>query len=665
VKRARFPLVTLFAGLCSWCSPATASAAEEVQTPASTPEAPAASTPGTPAARERLSFAVVIGNNKSLGRRRPELRYADDDAARYFEILQTMAPGRVSLLADFDRDTERLFPTTRPQATAPGLRNLEVAGKRLAEQVRTARAAGHETEVYFIFAGHGDVAEGEGFIELSDARFRSRDLEAWLRAIPFTRAHVILDSCNSFFMLGVRKPGGRHFATSEDAARALAARLPNVGVFLSTSADGEAFEWSEIQSGIFSHVVRSGLLGGADANADGAVSYLELAGFVETATADVQNPSMRPHVFARGPSALDHTPIARLHSMSEVRRFDLEATGPLRVRLKDSSGLPLLDAHTEHARPLRIALPQSWSRGAVLEREEPATRGATGPAERRFYAVPEEPAKVTLAALVDVGPPDARRGPGETFQTLFARPFGPQALARYAHERLSRPAPVYGVSQQDTERMQLVLGEIERSERGRRLSEGIGGIGFGMLLGGAGVGVLSFDSDLSRSEKKEARVLGGVLLGLSGLFLLGGTGALFIQTTGEEAASEFRRLVKDGGDPARAFAAADERLRELAKKRRAERYAGLFFGGLIALGSGTGLVISELTADQGGSRLAPRLGWSAGILAGGMMIGDALLLQTPIDSLTKIWRDDPSLNQYQPTLSISRDGAVFGFQGAL
>ena len=51
------------------------------------------------AAPPHVSFAVVIGNNQSLGNRRAELRYADDDAARYFEILQTMAPERVSLLA--------------------------------------------------------------------------------------------------------------------------------------------------------------------------------------------------------------------------------------------------------------------------------------------------------------------------------------------------------------------------------------------------------------------------------------------------------------------------------------------------------------------------------------------------------------------------------------
>jgi len=42
-----------------------------------------------------------------------------------------------------------------------------------------------------------------------------------------------------------------------------------VGVFLSTSAESEVFGWSELQSGVFSHAVRSGLMGAADANHDG------------------------------------------------------------------------------------------------------------------------------------------------------------------------------------------------------------------------------------------------------------------------------------------------------------------------------------------------------------------------------------------------------------
>lgn len=622
----------------------------------------------TEPARERKAFAVVIGNNKSLGRRRPELHYADDDAARYFEILETMAPGNVFLLADFDRDTARLFPETKLRATAPSRTNLDAIGRRLAAEVQKARAAGHETDVYFVFAGHGDVERGEGFIELSDTRLRSSELKAWLRSIPFSRGHVILDSCNSFFMVGVRKPGGRRFATSDDAARALAAELPNVGVFLSTSAEGEAFEWSEIQSGIFSHVVRSGLLGAADANADGSVSYLELSAFVDTATSEVKNPNMRPHVFSRGPGAQDHTPIARLHSMTGVRRFALSDAESLRIRLRDQHGLPLLDAHNERARPLSLALPEAWARGSVVER---TTGDATSAAPAKSYVIPDATDIVTLAALSDAPATSAVRGPDETFKSLFARPFGPSALASYVATRKNQPPPVYGVSHEDAQRMELVLDQVATFERGRRFAEGVGGVGFGLLLTGAGIGVLHLDPDMTAAEKTEARVLGGVLLGLGGLFTLGGTGAMFARTNGEKAADEFRQLIREGGDPARAFATADERLREIEKARRAERWAAGIFGSLFFVGSVTGLVWSEIAADEGDSRMGPRLGWSAGALGGVMMVADAALMDTPTDSLTRIWRDDPSLNQYrrklsyQPTLSLGREGAFLSLSGEL
>jgi hypothetical protein len=616
---------------------------------------------------ERMSFAVVIGNNKSLGRRRPELRYADDDAARYFEILQTMAPGRVTLLTDLDRDTERLFPTAHANAQPPTTEKLQAVGRKLTEQIRAAQASGHETELYFVFAGHGDVAEGEGFIEMTDTRFGAKDLEAWLRAIPFTRGHVILDSCNSFFMLGVRKPGGRHFATSEDAARTLSSRLPNVGVFLSTSADGEAFEWSEIQSGIFSHVVRSGLLGGADANADGSVSYVELAGFVDTATAEVRNPLMRPQVFARGPGAEDDAPIARLHSMTSVRWLELGAADSLRLRVRDQNGLPLLDAHTERARTLRIGLPEAWARGAVLERT-PSTGGAPNAASSRFfYDIPDVPGTITLAALTVTEPTDAVRGPADTFQTLFATPFGPEAFAHYLMARASRPTHIFGVSSEDVQRMDLLLGQLALSEKGRRITESMGGIGFGVLLSGAGAGILDHGPGLSKDEKTEARVTGGIFLGLGSLITLGSSAALFVSTPSEEASEEFREIIREGGDPSVAFAKADDRLRTLVKERRDERYAAGFFGALFVLGSTTGLIWTEVAADEGADRMYPRLGWGLGIVGGAAMVGDAVFTQTPVDSLTKIWRDDPSLNQYQnryqPTVSITEDGALLNLVG--
>ena len=54
--------------------------------------------------------------------------------------------------------------------------------------------------------------------------------------------------------------------------------------------------------------------------------------------------------------------------MTAVRRFELEAGVQSAFACVTESALPLLDAHTERALPLRIALPEAWAKGAVLER---------------------------------------------------------------------------------------------------------------------------------------------------------------------------------------------------------------------------------------------------------------------------------------------------------
>jgi hypothetical protein len=392
------------------------------------------------------------------------------------------------------------------------------------------------------------------------------------------------------------------------------------------------------------------------------VSYLELAAFVDTATAGVRNPNMRPRVFARGPGAADDAPIARLQSMSSVRQLALGDGSALRVRLRDQNGLPLLDAHTERALPLKLAIPEAWATGAMVER---APGGSPiGDAQVQLYALPEA-GTVTLAALSEVSPRSSSRGPDETFRTLFTTPFGPRAVDSYVAQRRARPAPVYGVSQQDTARMKLVLRQLASAERGRRVNESIGGIGAGVLLTGAGIGVLHLDDDLSSGERTEARILGGSLLGLGGLFVLGSTGSLLSTTDGESAARDFELVVRAGGDPAQAFAAADKSIQELSRKRRAERLGQGIFGSIVILGSATGFIWSELAAEEGDPRMGRRLGWGSGVVAGSMMLGDALLMETPAEALAKIWRDDPSINQYRPALTLSREGAFLSVTGSL
>lgn len=644
-------LVLLCSVLMVWlgASPALA----EPDAPMMTPNAPA-----------RKAYAVIIGNNQSLADRRPDLHYADDDAARYYEILETMAPGRVSLLASVDRDTQRLFPRAQQRAIAPTRAALEGIGKALAADVAAANAAGNQTELYFVFAGHGDVDQGEGYLELADARFRSRDLEAWLRAIPFTRAHVILDSCNSFFMLGVRKPGGRHFATSEDAARALSSRLQNVGVFLSTSAEGEAFEWSEIQSGIFSYVVRSGLLGAADANADGSVSYLELAAFVDTATANVRNPNMRPHVFARGPGAKDQTAIAHLQNLSGVRRLELSAAEPQRLRLRDADDVPILDAHAEKNTVLRVALPVAWATSATLERAAHGAGTFTAGAPRlpaQLFALPAEANPVTLALLEPIERRGLGRGPDETFERLFDQPFGPSAVARYVSDVRSRPPMVYGVSKQDAERMLLLLDGIARTQRNARWRDSIGGIGFGSLMVTGGIGILRGIPDISSDNRTNAKITGWFLTGVGGVMAISSVAQLAGTRSGEDSAKEFRRAIARGVDTSQAYAEADRRLQEMLDDRQSDRVSGGVIGGLAFVISGTGFVMSEFEPASRSQRNNRRLAWGAGAVFGAMLLGESVLGETPAETLTEIWREDPSLDRYQTDIAVSSEGAFVNF----
>ncbi len=616
-----------------------------------------ASVPCRAAAPHRSAFAVVIGNNRSLENRRPDLHYADDDAAKYFAIFRTVAPEGSFLLADFDDDSARLFPDLRTQAAAPTRRELLRVGAELASRVREAAAAGSETDVYFIFAGHGDVDEGEGFLELADSRFTSDDLEHWLRGIPFTRAHVILDSCNSFFMLTSRRPGGRYYATSEDAARSLAGRLPNVGVFLSTSAEGESFEWSEIQSGVFSHVVRSGLLGAADADGDGSVSYLELAAFVGTATADVPNPNMRPHVFARGPGGHDEQPILPAGPRTGARSFHFTDTEPLRLRLRSRDGLPLLDANEAAGVALTLAMPASWTDGAVVER---AGKGRGEALET--YAIPVSTAEVTLASLQPATSRGEARGPAEIFERLFQRPFGPRAVAQYRAEGTSGPPPVFGVSREDAARMNLLLDQIGSAERGRRLTGGALFLAGAAFYGGLGASAIAFDRSDPATSKTSADTFGAVLVGAGAASLVAGAYMLAVPWSGERLAADYRAALATG-DYAHAFALADERIVALAAQERRERVVREIVGGALVVGSAAALVANELATESATQRFDLRALTGFCAVLGVTSLASAIFSATPVEHLTDVWQRDPGRIHLQPTLAPTVGGAAIGLSG--
>jgi len=107
--------------------------------------------------------------------------------------------------------------------------------------IAEAHRAGKRTELYFVFAGHGDVEAGVGYLDLEDGRIDSTFLEQEVvDRVAADVQHIILDSCNSFFVVNPRKPGGRRWATPRDLALGFARHHPNVGLFLSTNSEADS-----------------------------------------------------------------------------------------------------------------------------------------------------------------------------------------------------------------------------------------------------------------------------------------------------------------------------------------------------------------------------------------------------------------------------------------
>jgi hypothetical protein len=326
---------------------------------------------------------------------------------------------------------------------SPTRAQLDLAGERLARQAAELRRAGRTVRFYFVFAGHGDVDGGRGFLELADGAFTADDLQRLLQGVDASEAHVILDSCNSFFVVNPRRPGGVRFPTPRDAAEALGRRLPNVGVFLSTSAQAEVYEWSELQSGVFSHAVRSGLLGAADANRDGHVSYEELGAFVDTAVAAIKNPNYRPKVFARGPNGEDARSI--LHLPLDRTALVVDDPGSVRLAVRDVDGLRWLDAHTEAGTRLGLWFPPSVRGRLEVDRLSLGWEGVHVDASLRLTGTGDGEPPPRLAALAPSATAVAMRGAGEIFQALFARPYGPAALAAYQDGKVAQLEAMLGL----------------------------------------------------------------------------------------------------------------------------------------------------------------------------------------------------------------------------
>ncbi len=364
-------------------------------------------------------FALILGVNRSVDTEVPALHYADDDAARYLDLFRSMG-ARAYVLTRPDDNTRRLYPQLAAEALQPVRRDFDRAVASLAHDVAQARARSVKTLFYFVYAGHGRVQVGRGYLTLEDDRLDGPTLDsALIDAVSADATHVIVDACDSYFLALARGPGGERQEAHGFAGVGGLRRRDSVGLLLSTTSARESHEWSGIQAGVFSHEVRSALYGAADADGDGQVSYREISAFIERANEAIPNEEYRPRIYARAPR--DSSVLLDLRGRFRSR-IEIPGTHADHYLLEDSRGVRIADSHNGPDTATYLLRPPHTGKlylrrlGADVE-----------------YVVPSGPDEVTVAALT---PSDTRSHPrgaaADSFEMLFSLPFDRRDVDRYS-----------------------------------------------------------------------------------------------------------------------------------------------------------------------------------------------------------------------------------------
>lgn len=392
---------------------------------------------------KKHTYAVVVANNGSVDPGVEPLRYADDDGARFYELFGSIAD-EAYLLTTLDEDSQRVFPNLAANTQAPTHENLRARIAEIAADIEKEKQAGVQTEVYLVFTGHGNVEEGgEGYLSLADQKLRRSDLQRdVIRPLGADYTHLIIDACHAYFMVRSRGGGGddweddRSGETLDDAFGAYLegrsdkpAAMSTVGVILSTAGTAEVHEWSKFRGGVFSHELRSGMLGAADANADGEVTYRELEAYLVAANVAVTNPRARIKVFAEPPAQDRNRPLTTLDEFRDASRLVIPKGIGGRYHLEDARGLRYADMHVD----------PSSATSVVLLREPVGGRDyylRTDVAQARV-AVGSEAIRSPQLAFVE-RKEQPRGSVEEAFRTsLFATPFGPAFVNGYVAGRES------------------------------------------------------------------------------------------------------------------------------------------------------------------------------------------------------------------------------------
>jgi hypothetical protein len=232
------------------------------------------------------------------------------------------------------------------------------------------------------------------------------------------------DACNAALLVNSRG------STDRRKVRRTSLKLegyPNVGVVLSSSTVGEVHEWGKYLSGIFSHEVRSALLGAGDLNDDGEVGFAELAAFVAAANAEVKNEIYRISPYIRPPLTAPNLPIVSLKNGKFPARVRLPADFAGKAHLVNSELVRFADFHKAPGHAFWIGIP--GNEGFVVVHGDTEYVIPPNAAGDYNLADLEQRNRTVLSA----------RGPSAYFEKrLFARPFDRKKAQLWLQKQYSK-----------------------------------------------------------------------------------------------------------------------------------------------------------------------------------------------------------------------------------
>ena len=376
--------------------------------------APARAAPAPKVAPGADIFAIIIGHNDGGGVL-PDLRYADDDALRFYRLMrQLTSRDQIALFTELDVDTWRQIQASGEEAplALPPLKSrinevFALFKRRIAE--RHQKHPGRKIHFFFFYSGHGErgyfLLKKTG-TRLTDSVYTGADLQRAFADSPADVNQIFIDACKSqslFTAKGAAEDDelGPDFGRIIDQMERTARRDANLGIITSTQSEQPSGEARDLRAGYFSHVVVSGLTGAADANGDGIVQFREMAAFVSLYTKRLsgQQPWFHaPH------GRLDQT-LLDLRGRRDVLIFPANLGGHFLV-LDGAGRVVRAELHKAFGNPTRLVVPPG--RLQVVRVDAPDRGWA---ADIVMTDSPQELKATAFSREVGLGPSRAKRGP--------------------------------------------------------------------------------------------------------------------------------------------------------------------------------------------------------------------------------------------------------------